>query len=289
MKIGIGLPSAIPGVQGPLILEWAKQAEQGPFSSLGVLDRVVYGNYEPLITLAAVAGVTTRLRLMTTVMIATLRNTGILAKQAASLDALSGGRLTLGLGVGGREDDFLAAPATFRARGKHFNEQLTFMEHAWSGQPVSERIGVIGPPPVQPGGPEVLIGGYSEAAIQRVGRWGNGFIAGGRAPAQSKQFFQWAEEAWQKASRPGKPRLVACTYYGLGPHATEGITKSITNYYSFLGAAAQQMAKNVPSTPEAIRSVIHDFTDMGVDELIIWPCIPELEQIALLADVVNDI
>src|SRR5437868_12303895 len=108
MKIGIGLPVAIPGTPGSLILEWAKQAEQGPFSSLGVLDRVVYDNYEPLVTLAAVAGVTTRLRLVTTVLLAPLRNTGLLAKQAASLDALSGGRLTLGLGIGGREDDFLA-------------------------------------------------------------------------------------------------------------------------------------------------------------------------------------
>lgn len=289
MKIGIGLPSAIPGVPGSLLLEWAKQAEQGPFSSLGVLDRVVYDNYEPLITLAAVAGVTTRLRLMTTVMIATLRNTGLLAKQAASLDALSGGRLTLGLGVGGREDDFLAAPAKFHGRGKHFNEQLTFMERAWSGQAISEQIGVIGPSPVQRGGPEVLIGGYSEEAIRRVGRWGNGFIAGGRAPAQSKQFFQWAQENWQKAGRAGKPRMVACSYYGLGPHATEGITKSITQYYTFLGAAAQQMAKSVPSTPEAISSVIQGFSDMGVDELVFWPCIPELEQIALLSDVVNNI
>lgn len=287
MKIGIGLPAAIPGTPGSLILEWAKQAEQGPFASLGILDRVVYDNYEPLITLAAVAGVTTRLRLVTTVLLAPLRNTGILAKQAASLDALSGGRLTLGLGIGGREDDFLAAPATFRNRGKHFNEQLALMERIWSGQSVNERVGTIGPSPVQPGGPEVLIGGYSEAAIQRLARWGNGFIAGGRAPDQVKQFFQMAQEAWQKAGRPGKPRLAAISYYGLGPNATEGITKTITHYYSFLGPAAQQMAKNVPSTPEAVRSLIQAFTDLGVDELLIGPCIPELDQIARLADIVG--
>jgi alkanesulfonate monooxygenase SsuD/methylene tetrahydromethanopterin reductase-like flavin-dependent oxidoreductase (luciferase family) len=287
MKIGIGLPVAIPGTPGSLILEWAKQAEQGPFSSLGVLDRIVYDNYEPLITLAAVAGVTTRLRLVTTVLLAPLRNAGILAKQAASLDALSGGRLTLGLGIGGREDDFLAAPATFRNRGKHFNEQLALMERVWSGQPVSERIGAIGPSPVQPGGPEVLIGGYSEAAIQRLSRWGNGFIAGGRAPDQVKQFFQMARDTWQKAGRAGQPRLAAISYYGLGPNATEGITKTITHYYSFLGPAAQQMAKNVPSTPDALRSLIQAFNDLGVDELIIGPCIPELDQIARLADVVG--
>ena len=109
MQIGIGLPANIPGVQGKLILDWAKKADSGPFSSLGLIDRLVYPNYEPLIAFAAAAGVTQRIRLMTTVLLAPLRNTAILAKQAASLDALSGGRLTLGLAIGGREDDFHAA------------------------------------------------------------------------------------------------------------------------------------------------------------------------------------
>ncbi|GHO94422.1 luciferase [Reticulibacter mediterranei] len=287
MKIGTGLPIAIPGTQANLLLEWAKRAEQGPFSSLGVLDRVVYDNYEPLITLAVVAGVTTRLRLVTTVLLAPTRNTGILAKQAASLDALSGGRLTLGLGIGGRKDDFLAAPADFHTRGKRFNEQLEFFERAWSGQPINDQIGPIGPTPARPGGPEILIGGYSGAAIQRLSRWGNGFIAGGRAPDQVKQFFQMARDAWQKAGRPGQPRLAAIAYYGLGPQATEGIEKYITHYYSFLGPAAQQMAKNVPSSPEAVRTLIQAFSDLGVDEVLIGPCIPELDQIDRLADAIK--
>jgi alkanesulfonate monooxygenase SsuD/methylene tetrahydromethanopterin reductase-like flavin-dependent oxidoreductase (luciferase family) len=102
MNIGIGLPAAIPGVKGDVILEWARRADSAAFSSLGVLDRVVYQNYEPLMTLAAVAGVTKRLRLMTALLIAPLRRTALLAKQIASLDALSNGRLTLGLGIGAR-------------------------------------------------------------------------------------------------------------------------------------------------------------------------------------------
>ncbi|HKS68834.1 MAG TPA: LLM class flavin-dependent oxidoreductase, partial [Ktedonobacterales bacterium] len=106
MRVGIGLPASIPGVQGRLLLDWAQRADAGPFASLGIIGRLVYPNYDPLIALAGAAGVTVRIRLMTTVLLAPLRNTAILAKQAASLDALSGGRLTLGLGVGAREDDF---------------------------------------------------------------------------------------------------------------------------------------------------------------------------------------
>ena len=116
MQIGIGLPSAIRGVESGLILDWAKRADAGPFSSLGTIDRIVYPSFEPLVSLAAVAAVTQRIGLMTTVLLAPTRNAGILAKQAATLDALSGGRLTLGLGVGRREDDFRAVPASFRTR-----------------------------------------------------------------------------------------------------------------------------------------------------------------------------
>ena len=116
MDIGIGLPATIPWTNAPLILEWAKRADSSPFSSLGILDRLVYPNYEPLITLSAAAAVTERVRLMTTVLIAPLRRAGVLAKQAATIDALSGGRLTLGLGVGARENDFQFAPASFHDR-----------------------------------------------------------------------------------------------------------------------------------------------------------------------------
>jgi alkanesulfonate monooxygenase SsuD/methylene tetrahydromethanopterin reductase-like flavin-dependent oxidoreductase (luciferase family) len=287
MKIGIGLPAAVPHVQGTLLLEWARQADAGPFSSLSILDRLVYPNFEPLITLASVASITSRIRLITTVLLATLRNPGILAKQAATLDVLSGGRLTLGLGVGGREDDFLAAPASFHTRGKRFDQQLALMTRVWSGQPVSEKAGVIGPAPARAGGPEVLLGGYSAVAIQRLSRWGEGFIGGGRAPDQTGQFFRLTEEAWQQGGRPGKPRLVGCSYYGLGPQADEGIAAALGDYYSFLGPMVQQMIARVPATPEAIRATIQAYEDQGADEVIFWPAIAELDQIHRLTDVIG--
>jgi alkanesulfonate monooxygenase SsuD/methylene tetrahydromethanopterin reductase-like flavin-dependent oxidoreductase (luciferase family) len=287
MKIGIGLPAAIPGVKGELILNWARQADAGSFSSFGILDRIVYPNYEPLITLAAVAGATQRIRLMTTVLIAPLRNASMLAKQAASLDALSGGRLTLGLGVGGREDDFEAVGADARNRGKRFEKQLQTMARIWSGERFSETVGPIGPAPVQATGPEVLVGAYSEAAIKRVGHWNDGYIAGGRSPQQVPEFFRLAEQAWQKAGRSGKPRLVVCSYFGLGPNAAERVAETIVHYYSFLGAGAQQMAGRIPSTPEAVRGVIEAFKSTSADELILWPCIAELDQIKRLEEVIG--
>jgi alkanesulfonate monooxygenase SsuD/methylene tetrahydromethanopterin reductase-like flavin-dependent oxidoreductase (luciferase family) len=196
MQIGIGLPSLSP-VSGTVILEWARRADAGRFSSLGMIDRLVGPNYEPLVALAAAAAITHRIGLMTSVILAPLHNAGVLAKQAASLDALSGGRLSLGLGVGGREDDFRAAPASFADRGKRFEEQLALMKRIWSGQPPAEDIDPIGPPPVRRGGPEILIGGGTPVAIRRVGRWADGYNAGGwtNNPTRARRLYDIAEEA----------------------------------------------------------------------------------------------
>ena len=267
MKIGIGLPATIPGTEGSRILDWAKKADSGPFSSLTILDRLIFPNYEALITLAAVAGATQRIRLMTTVLLAPLRNPVLLAKQAASLDALSGGRLTLGLGVGAREDDYLAASVSYKRRGKLFDEELETLQKIWSGHPLSDTIGPIGPTPIQSGGPEILIGGYSPASIQRVGHWGNGFIAGGRDPQGTRQFFNLAEESWKAAGRPGKPRLVGCFYYALGPDAKERGGAYLRSYYSFMGPMVETMINNLPITIEAIKERIQAYADIGADAL----------------------
>ena len=287
MDIGIGLPSTIPGVAGETIVEWAQRAEANRFSSLGTIDRVVYPNFESLITLAAAAGVTRRIRLLTSILIAPLRNSGILAKQAASLDALSGGRLTLGLAVGTREDDFRAAPAPYDDRGRRFEEQLTVMNRVWAGEALSDEVGPIGPPPARPGGPEVLIGGYRPVAIQRLARWGDGFISGGGGPDAARQAYGVAEQTWREAGRPGRPRFVALGYFGLGPNAAERVGEYIRHYYAFTGPMADRIASAVPSAPEAIKDTITAFVDVGADELILSPCIAELDQVDRLADVVG--
>jgi alkanesulfonate monooxygenase SsuD/methylene tetrahydromethanopterin reductase-like flavin-dependent oxidoreductase (luciferase family) len=136
MDVGIGLPATIPGVEGDALLEWARRAEARGFSSLGTIDRIVYGNYEPLIALAAAAAVTERIRLATTIMIAPYRANGALvAKQAASLDRLSGGRLTLGVAVGGREDDFEVSGVDFHTRGARFDAMLEEWVRIWASAP----------------------------------------------------------------------------------------------------------------------------------------------------------
>src|SRR5215472_11826593 len=161
MEVGIGLPNAVRGVDRAGIVEWSRRAEQAGFSSLGTIDRIAYSNYESLIALAAAAAVTERIGLVTDILIAPLRaNTALFAKQAATIDALSGGRLTLGLAVGGRLDDFEVSGVDFKRRGQSFERQLEQMTAIWKGD------GGVGPAPARGARPGLLIGGQSDAAFR---------------------------------------------------------------------------------------------------------------------------
>jgi alkanesulfonate monooxygenase SsuD/methylene tetrahydromethanopterin reductase-like flavin-dependent oxidoreductase (luciferase family) len=251
-----------------------------------MIDRLVGPNYEPLVALSAAAAITHRIGLMTSVILAPLHNAGVLAKQAASLDALSGGRLSLGLGVGGREDDFRAAPASFADRGKRFEEQLALMKRIWSGQPLAEDIDPIGPPPVRQGGPEILIGGGTQVAIRRVGRWADGYNAGGwtNNPTRARTLYEIAEEAWKAEGRPGRPRFVGNAWFMLGPGAPERAAPFIRANQAFRGTIVDDLVRGVPSSPQMIRDVIAAFADVGMDELILKPCLAEIDQVDRLAD-----
>ena len=289
MKIGIGLPGNVPGAKGDFILEWAQRADAGPFSTLGTIDRLVYQNYEPFIMLSAAAAVTTRIRLMTGVMLAPLRNEGVLAKQAASLDAISNGRLTLGFGVGRRPDDYKAAPARYNNRGRRLEEQIATMKRIWSGKDVDPEndVGPIGPPPVQPCGPEILIGGGTPQAIARVGRLADGYLAGGTNPETVEASYQTAVDAWEAEGKPGKPRLAAVCSYALGPGAADVVGGYIRHYYSSLGPVAEQMAQSAVSSTEAITGLIHDLEGIGMDELVFLPSAAEMGQLDRLADIIG--
>lgn len=283
MKIGVGLPAVIPGATGSLILEWARTADGGPFSSLGIIDRVVYPNYEPMVTLAAAAGCTQRIGLMTTILLAPLRDTAILAKEAASLDALSGGRLTLGLGIGGREDDFVAADVDMHTRGKRFDEQLVAFHRIWSGERLSASVGPIGPRPAQPGGPRILIGANSPAALARLGHWGEGYIAGGAPPQMAKAGYEAAEQVWNAAGRTGKPYFAGGMYFALGDEAGERGRAYLRDYYAFAGPMADAAATSLPTSGPAIQEAIAAYGETGMDELILWPTVAELDQLHQLA------
>ena len=284
MKIGLGLPIDDPA----LLLDWARRADAGPFSTLGLLDRLVFHNPEPLVTLAALAGATSRIRLQTEVLIAPHHNTALLAKQTATLDRMSGGRFTLGIGVGGREDDCRAAGVDPRVRGRRLDAQLTRLRRTWAGQPYGEGVGPIGPAPLTPGGPEVLFGGFAPAALERVGRFGDGFIGAALPPQHLSGLFRDVEKAWRKYDRPGRPRLVAQISVALGPRRTlEEARRNLLDYYEFSGRAAY-MADGLLTTPGAIRTAVAALAGIGAEEVVLYCWAGDPDQVDRLAELVSD-
>jgi alkanesulfonate monooxygenase SsuD/methylene tetrahydromethanopterin reductase-like flavin-dependent oxidoreductase (luciferase family) len=283
VDIGIGIPNSVRGTTGPQLLDWAQRAEAAGFSSLATIGRVVYPSYEELTVFAAAGAVTRRIRFLTNVLIAPARSTVELAKQAATVQELTGGRLTLGVSPGGRESDYLATGRDFGNRGQEFDRQLADLRRALAGEPLLE-----GEPPVVPdaatGGVPILIGGSSDAAIRRTVTFGAGWTAGGIPPQMVGPFVERVRTAWRDAGRSGSPRIVALNYFGLG-NTAETSRAYLLDYYAWLGReTAEMIAGGAHRSPGAIRDVVAAFAETGIDELILDPTVSDPAQVDLLAE-----
>ena len=282
MKIGISLPASL--LDPDIILDWAKRVDLGPFSTLSVLDRVVYSNPAPLLTLTMAAAVSRRVRLMTSVLISPFRNATLLAKEVATLDAFSRGRVTLGLGVGIRDDDFLATGApTFHTRG----EQIEEMRRVWSGQPWSETIGPVGPVPVQSNGPELILGGVVPTALQRAARLADGILTALNDPSQIDQNFRLVEQAWKEAGRAGKPRLLAQIDIGLETVHADRAVDTLMAYYKVMPPFDAYKASTLIRTDQQLRNILKAVEQLGADEVVLFTWSPDINQIERIATLIN--
>lgn len=288
MRVGIGLPTTIPGVGGERVVEWARRAEARGLSSLGTIDRLVFGGYEPLVALAAAAAATERITLATTVLISPLHvNAALLAKQISSLDRISAGRLTLGLGVGARDDDYAASGLEARHRGRTLERQVAEMRRVWAGEERGH-AGAIGPPPMREGGPPILTGARGEQAMTRAARVADGWIMGAVAPVSDFSTMSASlDRAWAAAGRRGRPRKLACRLYSLGAQARENAQRYVGDYYDLPGPppAETVIGRTVTSAP-AVREVVGELERGGCEEVIFFPCSSDLDQVELLVDAV---
>jgi alkanesulfonate monooxygenase SsuD/methylene tetrahydromethanopterin reductase-like flavin-dependent oxidoreductase (luciferase family) len=282
MDVAIGLPNAIPGTEGRQLIEWARRSEDAGFSSLGTIDRLVYPNYESLVALAAAAAVTERIGLATTVLLAPYRaNAALLAKQAATLQRLSDGRLTLGLGIGWREDDYEASGLEYSERGALFDQVLERLGPLWSESASDTALG----PDVSADPPRVMLGGTIDKAFKRAARYGAGWMLGGGTPEQFAEGREKLATAWSEAGREGVPRATALAYFALGEAAEEDAHSYLTHYYAKRGEeVAQAIAASAATDGDTVRAYIKAFADAGCDELFLIPCSPDPAQVELLAD-----
>lgn len=277
MDVAIGLPNTVPGTTGDQLVEWARRSEGRGFSSLGTIDRLAYPNYEPLTALAAAAAVTDRIGLCTSVLLGPLRaNAAVLAKQALSVHALSGGRLTLGIGIGARDDDYELAGVELDHRGDALDAMLTRIKELWAGEEMGPSTGSV---------PSLVLGGGVDASFARAARFGDGWVAAGAPPDEFAAMAEKVDAAWRDAGRDGKPRKQALSYYSLGDEAEENARAYLEDYYAWLGPeVAGFISGSAAKDAETVQQYVSAFADAGCDELIMFPSASDPDQVDLLAD-----
>jgi alkanesulfonate monooxygenase SsuD/methylene tetrahydromethanopterin reductase-like flavin-dependent oxidoreductase (luciferase family) len=304
MDVGIGLPALLADVTPELMIEWARRADVGPFSTVSTGELLTHPGYDAIVTMTAAAVVTTRVRIMSNVIPVPLHNAGVLAKQLATICRLSGGRVVLGAGIGGKKPvlfgitgdqaahsnfpDFDAAPAPYVGRAARFEEQLELMRRIWLGESPLPGVPPVGPVPARSGGPEVLVGGFANAALERAARVADGvtIFEHGADIEKVAAYFSVASEAWKKVGRSA-PRLVASCYFAVGPRAEEHKARYLDTHYGHLPPTSRaKVGAAIEVGDDRVRTVLRRLADIGADEAVFVPMGADIDQVEALAQLV---
>jgi alkanesulfonate monooxygenase SsuD/methylene tetrahydromethanopterin reductase-like flavin-dependent oxidoreductase (luciferase family) len=282
VKIGIGLPNQVRNVRASVIPTWAAQAEQAGFSTLGTVGRVAYPGVMDTVALAAAAGATSTIGLLSNVLLGPVWPAVLLAKEIANIDGVSGGRLTLGIGVGQREDDFVVDGLGLKARGKRFDQDLETYRKVWRGETVGGDLNAAVPEGTRQ--VPMLFGAAAPAALARMAKWGEGYIGPSLPAPMLTGTFDAARKAWQDEGREGSPRLVGLIYFSLGD--PEKGRSNVHDYYSVAPEFAGMVVDGVATTPNRVRQAVKEYEEIGVNEVMLNAATDDLDEIARLAELV---
>lgn len=284
MQLAIGLPSHISHVPGSSTVRWARRAEQRGFAGLATIDRLVYESLDSIVALSVAAGATSQIGLITNVLLAPLYPAALFAKQLATIADVTGNRLTLGLGVGNRTDDYAAVGVDFRRRGRVLDETVGLLREAWRTTPVTGDRALCARPVRIP----ILFGGRSEATMRRVVTMGDGWSAGAlRDYDNQASFADRARAAWQEAGRSGQPLLHASVNFAFGGEETVRLGREhLQRYYGFKPDYAALNVADMLTNPEEAAATVRAYRDLGFDGLVFHPCVTGVDQVDRLADAV---
>ncbi|WP_163728289.1 LLM class flavin-dependent oxidoreductase [Mycolicibacterium psychrotolerans] len=290
------MPVMEPDLDRATLRDWARLIDDGPFSSLCWGERIAFDNPESLTLLGALAAWTDRVRLVTTVVIPQLHDPVMLAKAMATGDMLSGGRLTVGIGVGGRHEDYRAVgadPATQTMR--EMADRVAVMRRVWAGEKVTESTLPVGPPPVQHGGPELLVGTTGPKTVRSSASWADGLagITLDLDAAAQNELFDVARDAWRAAGRTA-PHLATSFWFAVGEGSAprEQVHRHLLRYMNWIPAEivdAMAPTTGWAGTQDDLRAVLARFADIGTDEIHLIPTSSDLDQVRRVAEVVADL
>jgi alkanesulfonate monooxygenase SsuD/methylene tetrahydromethanopterin reductase-like flavin-dependent oxidoreductase (luciferase family) len=290
------LPVMEPNLDAATLKAWALLVDGGPFSSLCWGERMAFDNPESLTLLGALAAWTVRVQLVTTVLIPQLHDPVMLAKALSTADMLSGGRLTVGFGVGGRPEDYRAAgadPATQTMRD--MADRVAVMKRVWSGENVTDSTLPVGPPPLQAGGPKLLVGTRGPKTTRHAAGWADG-LAGTTLDLdvdKQNELFDVARDAWRQAGKAA-PHLATSFWFaiGAGDGPREQVHRHLLRYMNWIPAEivdAMAPTTGWAGTDDELRAVLQRFADIGTDEVHLIPTSSDIDQVRRVAEVVADV
>ncbi len=290
MKIGICMPYMEPEFTRERMLAWCRLVDEGPFSSISCGERITGPTADMRTLLSAAAALTERVGIVATLYVLPMHSAVWAAKEIASLDVVSGGRVTLTVGVGGRRADYLAVGAPFERRYQRLDEQIAEMRRIWKGEPPVEGVDPVGPAPVQKGGPAILTGSMGPKAIARASHWAQGIYAwsGNGRKSEIARILELADRSWAETGRDEAPRRLAGFWYSLAPDGQRRLQEYVYEYIKVLGEPlARAMAKGVDrSTPDSVRKSLDAMEELDCEEVFLVPATAELAEVERAAELV---
>jgi alkanesulfonate monooxygenase SsuD/methylene tetrahydromethanopterin reductase-like flavin-dependent oxidoreductase (luciferase family) len=289
------MPVMEPNLDAALLRAWARVVDGGPFSSLCWGERIAFDNPDSLTLLGALAAWTDRVRLVTTVVVPQLHDPVMLAKGLATGDMLCGGRLTVGIGVGGRHEDYVAAGADPASQTmREMTRRVAVMKRVWAGEKTTDSVLPVGPPPVQVGGPELLIGSIGPKTVRSAAAWAHG-LAGITLDMdldKQRELFDVARDAWAQAGKPA-PHLGTSFWFAIGDNDDDArgqVHRHLRRYMNWIPAEyvdAMAPTTGFAGTEGELVEVLGRFADIGTDEVHLIPTSSDIDQLRRVADAVG--
>lgn len=288
MEVGVALPQMAKGLDHDSFMAWCRGIDDGPFSSVSAGERITYHNVEGLTACAAAAALTERVRVFANLLVLPWHSPAMVTKELLTIDLISNGRLEIGVGVGGRVQDYDALGSPFDHRHQRLDDAVAEIRRLWAGGTYADGI-PLGPPPVQ-ANPRVLAGAMGPKALARAARWADG-VSGFTVTATASEahaLFRGTEEAWAAAGRTEKPRLVSGFFFALGDDAETRLRTFTSDYLDVFGPEVGKMVGEMMTafTPDRVRQGLDEIEALGCDELILVPATTDVRCLDLVADVV---
>ena len=287
MKIGMTLPVMEPGLTRKDLQHWTEKIDTGPWSHIALGERILFPNPEFISTLSAVAAWTNRVEIIATVSVLTMHNPILSAKQFATIDMLAEGRFTLGVGVGGREEDYTAIDSNWSdRRWATLAKNVEVMKSVWSKDFHEE----MGPNTFSKSGPQILAGAVGPKAMSMSADFAEG-LAGFSFNADlqeiNESFFRVKEAFSQKEI---SPRLVTSFWFGLGDSGRDDIKTHLTRYLGWMG---DDLAKNLSEiagfsgNQDDLYNFLVKIKELGATDTLLVPTSKDIGQLLMAEEVVS--